>query len=119
MTTIVNVSVANIRPQYNNLKEWMADQQNVYIGRGSVVFVDGKRYPYESSQFCNPFKISKADSRDDVIKKFKEYIHKKLDSDDKFKNMLTELKGKRLGCWCKPQKCHGDILIDIIDKMNE
>jgi hypothetical protein len=28
---------------------------------------------------------------------------------------LHELKGKKLGCWCKPQACHGDILTKLIE----
>ena len=28
-------------------------------------------------------------------------------------NDLDELKGKTLGCWCKPNNCHGDILIEL------
>ena len=27
----------------------------------------------------------------------------------------TEVKDKRLVCWCKPEKCHGDILATIAD----
>jgi len=38
---VVNVRVKSIRPKYNNLKEWIADGSNVYIGRGGVVFIDG------------------------------------------------------------------------------
>lgn len=30
---------------------------------------------------------------------------------------LHELKGKILGCWCKPQSCHGDILKDLVNKL--
>lgn len=30
---------------------------------------------------------------------------------------LPELKGKTLGCWCKPGKCHGDILLELIKKL--
>jgi hypothetical protein len=26
---------------------------------------------------------------------------------------LPELKDKTLGCWCKPEKCHGDVLAEI------
>ena len=26
-----------------------------------------------------------------------------------------ELKGKVLGCWCKPASCHGDVIAEIID----
>jgi hypothetical protein len=32
-------------------------------------------------------------------------------------NQLIKLKGKNLGCWCKPDKCHGDILLEIINKL--
>lgn len=24
--------------------------------------------------------------------------------------------GKTLGCWCSPKKCHGDILVELIEK---
>ena len=27
---------------------------------------------------------------------------------------LKELKGKTLGCWCKPLSCHGDILVELV-----
>ena len=26
-----------------------------------------------------------------------------------------ELKGKFLGCWCKPEACHGDVIAEIVD----
>ena len=26
---------------------------------------------------------------------------------------LTELSGKTLGCWCKPKRCHGDVLVKL------
>lgn len=32
--SVVNVKVGNIRPKYSNLREWMEDPTNVYIGRG-------------------------------------------------------------------------------------
>ena len=30
-----------------------------------------------------------------------------------------KLKNKVLGCWCKPDKCHGDILIKILNEIEE
>jgi hypothetical protein len=30
-------------------------------------------------------------------------------------NQLHELKDKTLGCWCKPEKCHGDVLAALAD----
>lgn len=37
--SVVNCKVKFIRPQYNNLKEWMDDANNVYIGIAGVVFI--------------------------------------------------------------------------------
>ena len=30
-------------------------------------------------------------------------------------NSLSELRGKRLGCWCKPERCHGNVLIELLN----
>jgi hypothetical protein len=32
-------------------------------------------------------------------------------------NHLHELKGKVLGCYCKPQRCHGDFLAKLVNKL--
>lgn len=29
---------------------------------------------------------------------------------------LEELRGQRLGCWCAPKPCHGDVLVELLDK---
>jgi len=34
-------------------------------------------------------------------------------------NDLHELDGKILGCWCKPKSCHGDVLIELIEKQKQ
>lgn len=30
---------------------------------------------------------------------------------------LHELKGKRLGCWCAPKACHGDVLKELVEEL--
>lgn len=30
---------------------------------------------------------------------------------------LHTLKDKKLGCFCKPLECHGDVLLDLINKL--
>jgi hypothetical protein len=117
MTTI-NCKVKYIRPLYNNLQEWMNDDNNVYIGRAGVVFINNERYPKQSSIFSNPFKIGRDGNRNEVLDKYKDYIIKKLDNDINFKNELMKLKNKNLGCWCSPDPCHGNILLDLISKYN-
>ncbi len=115
--SVVNVKVGNIRPQYSNLREWMEDPSNVYIGRGGVVFIDGKRFPSTNSQYANPFKIDKDGTREEVIEKYKLMIEEKISSDNKFKSEIKKLKGKNLGCWCKPEACLGDVLFQIVNNV--
>lgn len=114
--SVVNCKVQYIRPEYNNLEEWMQDENNVYIGRAGVVFINKQRYPKHPSKFANPFKIGKDGTREDVIDKYKEYIINKINSNEISTQELLSLKGKQLGCWCHPEMCHGDILLDLIEQ---
>lgn len=52
----------------------------------------------------------KVESREEAIQKYKEYI---LNSPSLLAD-LHELEGKILGCYCRPRRCHGDVLIEII-----
>ncbi len=59
----------------------------------------------------NPFVIGRDGDRVEVIDKYKTYI---LGRTDLLKR-LPELHGKRLGCFCRPDPCHGDVLIALIE----
>lgn len=109
--SVVNVKVKFIRPKYNNLKEWMQDPNNVYIGRRGIVFIDGERFPKQDSIWCNPFKITNSLSRDECLIRYKTYIKQKLINKELD---ITLLQGKNLGCWCAPNKCHGNILQELL-----
>ena len=76
------------------------ESYDVYIGR--------------PSKWGNPFSIGLDGNRNEVISKYTKWIqdNKELLSD------LHELKGKTLGCWCKPNDCHGDILVKLV-KLHE
>lgn len=52
---------------------------------------------------------------DAVIKKFREY----LEGNKELKGDLHELKGKTLACWCKPAKCHCDVLARMANDLSE
>lgn len=117
--SVVNCRVKYIRPQYPNLEMWMAEDKNVYIGRGGVVFIDGARFPKKASPFANPFKVGRDGTHEDVVRKFKEYMWGRVNSDPELKEQLLALKGKNLGCWCKPEPCHGDILLEMIGEIEK
>lgn len=109
-TKAVNVKVKHIRPEYNDLKAWMDDPANVYVGRGGIVFIDGERFPKKGSIWGNPFK------GDGAVEKYEAHIRAKLESGEITKEQLMELKGKNLGCWCKPNPCHADVLVKLVDE---
>ena len=74
-----------------------------------------KREPYDvyigrPSKWGNPFLIGKDGTREEVTEKYRQFIlkHPQLIED------LYELKGKVLGCWCAPNSCHGDVLIELM-----
>ena len=50
------------------------------------------------------------------MEKYEKYIRQKCEEKPEFKKELMKLKNKNLGCWCKPEKCHGDILVKLINE---
>ena len=116
--SVENVKVKYIRPKHTNLREWMKDDENEYIGRAGVVFIDKERYPKVSSQWANPFKIGKHGNREEVLEKYEKYIRCKLQNDTALCESLIHMKGKKLGCWCAPEPCHGNILLRLIEEFS-
>lgn len=79
---------------------------DVYIGRPSRW---GNPFSHQSGTSA-PFTV---ETRDDAVDKYREYILNK----PKLLAALPELKGKILGCWCAPARCHGDILAEMADAL--
>ncbi len=115
MTTVVCVKVDFIRPEYKNLEEWMKNPNNVYIGRSGVVFINGERFPKNASKWANPFTV-KEHGRDRCLELYEERIRKFIEKEGTVE--IIKLKNKTLGCWCKPDKCHGDILVKILNELS-
>jgi len=76
-----------------------------YIGRGSY--------------WGNPYSMFEdGDDRDEVIRKYKyDFDYEKFPN--KEKSEVYKLAGKRLGCFCKPQTCHGDVLADYLNSWDD
>ena len=66
------------------------------------------------SIYSNPFIIGQDGDRQEVVRKFEDYAAKRFS-----KEQLRFLKGKTLGCVCKPKLCHGDILIMLADACDD
>jgi hypothetical protein len=52
-------------------------------------------------------------SREKAIRQYREYI---LNKPELLRLIPIELKDKMLGCWCRPDKCHGDVLVELAGK---
>lgn len=62
----------------------------------------------------NPYSVS---DYPDAIEKYKDYIIGMIKSGIISKDHLEVLRGQRLGCVCKPKRCHGDILAKIVNRI--
>lgn len=102
---VINVSKKELNKKgFENLESWLLDKQNIYIGRNMSFYVKGAI----GSKWANPFSVKKY-GRNKCLELYESYINNNTD----LYNSLDELKGKHLGCWCYPEKCHGDILIKL------
>lgn len=54
--------------------------------------------------------------RDRVCDDHEKELWEKIDNGDiTISELEKELYGKRLGCWCKPKRCHGDALANAAE----
>ena len=74
------------------------EKYDVYIGRGS--------------KWGNPFIIGIHGNREEVIARYRKWIL----TQPELINSLKELQYKTVGCWCKPNACHGDVLKELLLK---
>jgi hypothetical protein len=74
------------------------EHYDIYIGR--------------PSKWGNPFRVTKTQSRELAIERYKKWL---MDNKPLLSQVVPELKGKTLGCWCYPLECHGDVLVEIAE----
>lgn len=55
------------------------------------------------------------DTREEAIEMYRRW----LITQPRLVKSLRDLKGKTLGCFCSPKQCHGDILVEIANKLIE
>lgn len=72
---------------------------DIYIGR--------------PSKWGNPFRLEDGQDRAAAVQRYREWLM----GQPELLAALPELRGKVLGCWCKPQACHGDVLAELASKI--
>ena len=89
---------------------------DVYIGRQKTGFHFGNPFGTKEDSLATVL----VPTRTDAIESFDKWL-----SGEEFQNIEPErrqwilenlhlLKGKRLGCFCKPKSCHGDVYVKHI-----
>ena len=89
----------------------------------STIVVNKYKEPYDvditrTGPFGNPFRIGADGTREDVIEMFRAWFAVRVKSDSAFRSQVQALAGMRLGCVCKPQPCHGDVIVEYLDGSN-
>jgi Domain of unknown function (DUF4326) len=80
----------------------------VYIGRAT-------RNGWRKSKWANPFRLARnagQEQRDEVIAMYRLWVQRQ----PALMTTVPELRGKDLVCWCAPEKCHGDVLLELANR---
>lgn len=90
----------------------------------TTTVVNVYRHPFDvritrPGPFGNPFKIGPGCTRDQCIERFREYFLERMDRDPEFAAAVLRLRGKVLGCVCKPQPCHGDVIAEFLNSVGD
>jgi hypothetical protein len=95
LTRVINLKK---EPEYQERKKTATYE---YIGRGS--------------QWGNPYSMfENNESREEVIRKYQYDFERDLLPRFRKADVLA-LSGKRLGCFCKPASCHGDVIASYLN----
>jgi hypothetical protein len=102
----VAVNVRKSGP-HSHLVPWLVEHNLiVYIGHR------GNRHSWPQSDFANPFVREAKLDREMMVRHYREWLH---DQPELLRRLHSgELSGKALGCWCVPQRCHAEVLLEEI-----
>lgn len=107
---VVNISAASLRGMgYSSLRAWLdaAPGKHVYIGR-PVKYVEGTH----NGPWGNPFSVERY-GRAACIAEYEAHLRRT----PALLAKLPQLRGCVLGCWCKPETCHGDVLAAAVAEL--
>ena len=77
-----------------------------YIGRA----VKRGGWNLEASIWANPFKVEPGRPPGSALSAYEQHVR----SNPALMHQIPSLMGKTLGCWCKPNPCHGDVLVKLV-----
>lgn len=105
---------------YNRTNEDYSSNPNNYpIFRGGSVLGN----PYTDKNLSGTLAIYKVKNRDEAIDRYSSYFDMQYKHNIRFKTVIDEIYEKYkngetiyLECYCKPKRCHGDIIKEKIQQ---
>lgn len=89
--------MSTVSPRVIHFKR-AAQTEHIYVGR--------------PTKWGNPFVIGRDGTREEVIAEYREMLENSPD----LLAALPELRGHNLACWCAPQACHADVLLEFANE---
>lgn len=90
------------------------DDFDVYIGRPGKGLAGIFGSPIKMYRPCPECGLVHR-TRGSTLACFRQYFVRRCNMDPTFWAAVWELRGKRIGCFCKPHPCHGDVIADILN----
>lgn len=88
----------------------------VHVGRDICDVYIGRDFGgWAGSKYANPFPIDRNHDREEALTRYAGWLRREIQAGRITAQELSALDGKRLGCWCKPKPCHGDILAQFVE----
>lgn len=84
---------------------------DIYIGRPSMW---GNPFSHKGSTIAR----YRVDTIEEALWEYERYLRHQIKARAITLNDIRKLKGRTLGCWCKPGPCHGDILVEYINRLD-
>ena len=81
------------------LNSRQSSENAVYVGR--------------PTKWGNPFVIGRDGDRQEVIASYRTYILPRKEE------IISELRGRNLRCWCAPLACHADVLLELANEVSD
>jgi hypothetical protein len=94
------------------------DEYDVYVGRPGKGMSGYFGNPVRRGSPC-PECEALHQTRGSTLDCFEAYARRRIERDPEYRSRVLALWGKRLGCFCKPSRCHGDTLRDLAHELHE
>lgn len=90
-----------------NISNHETDKVDVYISDAN------ESVRFDESPLRNPFDESEIGTLESM-ENYRLYFYRRYLEEPEFRKLVHQLEGETLGCWCYPDFCHGQVIVDFV-----